>query len=533
MAGRFFKSDEVATFSANGRVWVALFVASLVFLATCLLRTINVPWVEEDNYCGAFHSQAARNNLRAGLRVTGGVPATFHFGPLPIPRDAYYVHHPTLMPLMVTASVAIFGETEWAAKLVPIFCSLLSAVFLWLLVCDAMNQRAAAMVVALFVTLPMELHYGDMVDFAPCLVMWMLATLLFLRHWEVRGGKRWAVLAAVCCLGALWTDWPGYLFAIAISVSFLLRKRRRRSWFAVALLVCALFSGLLFLLQIHHVNPEAWRDLWQAVTMRLGSGVQPGSSGIVAAGGLHFGFREWLQRILKALGEDYLLVTWVFVLTGAIYLLRNLKQPGLRWLGWAVLQMAGAGIPYMLLLRNWSFIHDWASFFEIGCIAILGGFGILSMLDALDRSAWGKKLQPLGSIAVLGLFVWLAAAGFMRAESQRSQLLMLDGLTREPAYLIRDVGRYLAKTFPPDTKILCNFDPYFSTLSYYAQRTILNNLVAPSNWESASADSTGRLGGIIWLAAPSSAEILEALPEKEIVRVEIDGVSFAVWNRGQ
>lgn len=530
MAERFFKSDEVASgsFSANGRVWVALFVASLVFLAACLLHTINVPWVEEDNYCGAFHSQAARNNLRAGLRVTGGVPATFHFGPLPIPREAYYVHHPTLMPLMVTASVAIFGETEWAAKLVPILCSLLSAVLLWLLVCDAIDRRAAALVVALFVTLPMELHYGDMVDFAPCFVMWMLATLLCLRRWEVRGGKRWAVLAAVCCLAALWTDWPGYLFAIAISVSFLLEKTKRRRWFAVALLGSALFSGLLFLLQIHHVNPEAWRDLWQAVTMRLGSGVQPGSSGIAAAGGAHFGFGEWLRRILQSLGEDYLLPTWAFVLTGVIYLMRNLKLPGARWLGWAVLQMASAGIPYMLLLRNWSFIHDWASFFEIGCIAILGGLGILSILDVLDR-----RFPALGSIAALGLFVWLAAAGFMRAESQRSQLLMLDGQTAEPPYLIRDVGRYLTKAFPPDTTILCNFDPYYSTLSYYAQRTILNNLGAARDWDWASADSTRRLGGIVWLAAPSSAEILETLPEKEIVRVEIDGVSFAVWKPGQ
>jgi hypothetical protein len=546
MTRRIFKSAESDTgssfsdtdgrrgilFAPNGKIWIAVFLASLVFLAAYLLHTINVPWVEEDNYYGALYSQAAHNNLRAGLHLTGGVPAPLYFGPLPIPRQAYYVHHPMLMPLMVTASVAAFGETEWTVKLVPIVCSLLSAILLWLLVCDAIARRAAALVVALFATLPMELHYGGMVDFAPCLVMWMLATLVCLRYWDVGCGKRWAFLAAFCFFCAVWTDWPGYLFALSISVSFLLKKTKRARWFALVLLAIAGFSGLLFLVQIHNVNPDAWRDLWLAVRMRLGSGVQPGSSGIAPTEGLHFGFGEWLRRIFQSLGEDYLLVTWVFVLGGAIYLMRNLKLPGFRWLGWAVLQMASAGVPYMLVLRNWSFIHDWASFFVIGCIAILGGLGILGIVDAIGRDAWAKKLQPLGSIAAVGLLFWLAEAGVVRAESQRSQLLMLDGQTREPANLIRDVGRYLAKTFPPDTTILCNFDPYYSTLSYYAQRTILNNLGTSGDWESASADSARRFGGILWLAAPSTAEILETLPKHEIIGVEIDGISFAVWRPG-
>ena len=130
------------------------------------------------------------------------------------------------------------------------------------------------------------------------------------------------------------------------------------------------------------------------------------------------------------------------------------------------------------------------------------------------------------------MLFWLAEAGVVRAESQRSQLLMLDGQTREPANLIPDVGRYLAKTFPPDTTILCNFDPYYSTVSYYTQRTILNNLGTSSDWESASADSGRRFGGILWLAAPSTEEILETLPKNEIVGVEIDGISFAVWRPG-
>jgi hypothetical protein len=183
---------------SNSRIWFALFLAAVAFLGASLFHTIKVPWVEEDNFYGALYSQAAHNHLRAGLRVTAAVPATLYFGPLPIPPRAYYVHHPVLMPLMVTASVAGFGEREWAVKLVPIFCSLSSVLFLWWLVSDTIGKRAGALVAAFFVTLPMELHYGDLVDFEPVLVMWMLAALVCLRRWQSGRGKHWALVAGFC-----------------------------------------------------------------------------------------------------------------------------------------------------------------------------------------------------------------------------------------------------------------------------------------------------------------------------------------------
>jgi hypothetical protein len=132
------------------------------------------------------------------------------------------------------------------------------------------------------------------------------------------------------------------------------------------------------------------------------------------------------------------------------------------------------------------------------------------------------------------LLVWLAAAGFSRAEDQRSQLLMLDGKAIEPSNLIPDVGRYLAKAFQADATILCNFDPYYSSLSYYAQRTIIPNLGTSTEWNAAVSGAGRRgVGGILWLAAPSAQEILRALPKDQIALVEIDGISFAIWKPGR
>jgi 4-amino-4-deoxy-L-arabinose transferase-like glycosyltransferase len=521
-----------AILGRDSRIWIIVALAAIGFLAISLLHTIKVPWVEEDNAFGAAYAQAAANNLRAGLAVTVGVPATFYTGPLPIPPDAYYVHHPVLVPLLVTGSITLLGEKEWAVKLVPIFCSILSAVLLWFLVENSLGKRAAAFVVAVFVTLPMELHYGDLVDYEPVLVVWMLAALICLRCWQLERAAQWKVFAALCCLGAIWTDWPGYLFAAAVCLWLFLERDRRSRRFAILLLGVAAGSGAIFLFQIRHVNPEAWRDLWTAIIMRLDNGTQPGSSVSGSSGIARFGFAEWLQRIVQSLDQNYLRATWGLVLVGVISLVRDRKSPGSRWMGCASLLMCAAGIPYLMILRNWSFVHDFASFFVIGAIAILGGVGLEAIWQWLDRRSKTAIPRGVAAIATALLLPSLAWAGFERAEEQRSQFQILDGVAGEPAHLIPDLGRYLAAIFPADTTILCNFDPYYSPLSYYAKRTILRNVTTVDEWSRATGGEPRNAGGILWLAAPSTPEIIAALPAGEINETEIDGVRFLIWRRG-
>jgi hypothetical protein len=88
--------------ATTGEHWWRLCLVAIVgLLAFHFYRGMQRPWVEDDTWYGAVYSQAAHNNLRGGLHAAG-VPATLYFGPLPIPPEAYYVHHPTLLPLLVS-----------------------------------------------------------------------------------------------------------------------------------------------------------------------------------------------------------------------------------------------------------------------------------------------------------------------------------------------------------------------------------------------------------------------------------------------
>ena len=123
----------------------------------------------------------------------------------------------------------------------------------------------------------------------------------------------------------------------------------------------------------------------------------------------------------------------------------------------------------------------------------------------------------------------LAVFGFRQAEAQRSQFLLLDGYTREPPNLVPLLGRGLADFFPPGTSILCNFDPYGTTLNYYAQRTLITNLMERSDWKTVIAGKATPLGGIVWLDAPGASEIVASLPREEVRPYKLGRFRFVLW----
>jgi 4-amino-4-deoxy-L-arabinose transferase-like glycosyltransferase len=499
-------------------------LAILGLLCLHFSRTMRDPWVEDDTWYGAVYSQAAHNNLRAGL-YAGGVPATLYFGPLPIPADAYYVHHPTLLPLLITASFATVGEAEWSARLVPILASLASVIVLWFLVRDAAGPRAATLVSAVFAAVPRELHYGDLVDFEPVLTLWMLSLLSCLRRWQKYRTPGLAVATALCAALALWTDWPGYLLVLSIAVSLIIAGARANRRLGLLLLGLVGICGMLFLFQIHSANAAAWSDLWSALRMRLGNAI-PTSTAPIAPDAHRFTWGDWLGTVLGDLHDNYLALTWLLVAGGFWCTQRwRRNEPGIRWLGWAALQLAIADAIYVILLRNESFIHDFAHFYLIGAVAILAGLGLEGVCRAAKKLPLTARLPV--QVGVATIVVAIAVLGWRRSEFMRNPYLILDGNRREPARLIPLLGQAIDRAFPAGGTILANFDPYGSALTYYAQRPILTNMNTRSEWL-AAIERQHPAGGVIWLDADGAAEILAALPGTSM-KTDILGFPFAFW----
>lgn len=152
-------------------------------------------------------SSCARNTLHYGLAETGLLQVR-NDGPADPEHFRYYIHHPPGVPLLVAANFAALGESEAAARLVPILFTLLSIAVLYRMVRKAMNHRTATLAAGLFVLMPMTALFGRMVNHEAVTLFWML--LLVDRYLEWRHTRMTQTLAsmgAVFCAGAL-CGWP-------------------------------------------------------------------------------------------------------------------------------------------------------------------------------------------------------------------------------------------------------------------------------------------------------------------------------------
>lgn len=503
------------------RAWSWGLLPVVLWLGAALSINIDRPWTGHHDWNGAVWAQSAHNNLRAGLGTTVGVPTGYYFGPLPIPPEGYYVHHPPGLPLAVTGMFALFGEREWAARLVPIACSLVSVVLLWLLVRSFLGVRAATLAAGVFALLPMELYFGRMVNHEPAALMWMLASALCLRFWSRgEGRRRWAVLFLVCLVAGMWTAWTVYIWALVLTVGLAVRGGRAGRRLALGVLVSGLVSMVVFLLLVRSVRPDAWADAWAAVRLRARP---PGG----AAG---FTWGGWLGRQWEYLGSRIPLPAWGLAAAGAVLVVRARRRPRMRRLGALVSAFSLTAGIYVVGFPEASYIHDYSGFYFIAPVAMAAGV----TLDVLLRKAARRRGVPFVQGACLGVtvaaVVLLGLQGYRGLRAlHRIDWWILDGVVEEPRDLIPRLGRTIYWTFPDRTRVLCNFSARGPHLEYYARRSLLYDRFTYEDWAPVIKRLGGRVGGVVWLGAPGGDALWSALPggNKKVVR--FNGLRFGLW----
>ena len=510
--------------STGSKLWAALFAVVLIWLALVLSWEIRRPWTDGVDFNGAVWSQAAHNILRAGLSETWGASSGFYFGPLPIPAWGYYLHHPPLLHLTITGLFALFGEHEWVARLVPVGCSLASTVLLWLLVRSCAGPRAATLSAAVFASLPMQLRYGSMVNFEPCVLMLMLGALLCLRWHHLSGALKWKYSALGLIFVGLWVDWAMYLFIVALCVCWLLRSKGGDRRLAAILFLSALFSGALYLLRIKLLRPDAWRSLSDAFMVRIGTGK-----------GGYFTEAQWVARMSETAVTYFLPVGLVLAAIGAVVMWRARSHEGSQWLGRACVVIAVMDALFVGLFQNVSYIHQYSAFYFLAPVAIAAGLALDRVIAMIGSIRLPSLFHRMAELSVCLALVAIAASGLDRTERLSGQFRILDYHTHEPPDLIPDLGEAIRANFSADTQILCNFLPdYGPQLAYYAKRDILNNLSEFRFWDPYLKDPARRIGGVIWMSNPAAQNIVENLPASGTKRfVTVGPHTFCLWTSGK
>lgn len=503
----------------TNRAWRLCLAGLLLFQFAMLCIRIGDPLLGYHEWGSTIWCQSAHNNLRAGLSTTMGVPTGLYCGPLPIPANGYFIDHPPGVPLAVTLMFAIFGEHEWAGRLVPILCSLVSTVLLWWLVRSAAGERIAALSVAVFVFQPMELYFGRVIDHEACGLMWMLTLLACLRQWQLTSDPRWQWAALGCCLPGMWTAWPVYILAGVIFWLLIASREPKQKRMAWLLFATGALAALGFLIHIRLPRPDAWDWLYGMFRLRLGSGETIGIP-----------WGDWALKQIEFNMLRFSPTAWGVAIIGAVVLVRrrNESADG-RWLGWLSLATFLTALLWIVVFRNGSYIHSFWSFYFLLPVAVMGGVGLNWLTELKESNLLTGRLRRFGPwVAVLALVLqagW-GVTGTWLIHTQPH--VLLDEDVPEPPDLVPRLGEVIREAFPQDTFIIANLPHQSMPLEYYAKRNLIY-FRDSDGWLEVFQHQGNRCRGLVWLDDPAAGKLLASLPGGERRIVEIGSLKFCLW----
>ncbi len=219
------------------RVAYAVVFTSIILLqAAFAIHGIDNFWQTGHNgYNGAAYHQAARNSLRFGYIFPDQYSRDYKKR---VPNKTLYTHAPLGLHAHITASVWLFGDSHRSVRLVPAVNGLLATIALLVVVWRLWSRLHAAVAGAIFVLLPINHSFANMVNHSTGFIFWSLVTLACYLRWAKSAGREngsseskrtgffrsdyWSLAAVFgASLMAMFWDWPAYYVMFAIAVHWL------------------------------------------------------------------------------------------------------------------------------------------------------------------------------------------------------------------------------------------------------------------------------------------------------------------------
>lgn len=435
----------------------------LILLVAALARAYGLdrPWAPGDHsgWGGSFYSNIARNYIRYGYWATCLAPVVTT-GELPPERHVYYLTHPPLIGLSVSLVFRALGESEWAARLVPLAFSVGSVALVYLLGAGLWSPAVGLLAASFAALVPMGIVYGAHVDpQGPPVTFFSLAMAEGYR----RGN--WGAALAALGLGSGF-DWPVHYMSALLAAHALVSKGDRR---ALVLPVASLILATGFLLYAHRIAPRPEQNylgasaiqsfsFWSGWTVdpRRIPGYRLREPGVV----------EWLERLRGYYLELFTLPLAVLAAVGlAAGLARRETGKHLVLLAWGAL--------HVLLFPMGAYVHDYWSDYLTPGLALSAAVGAVALFRWLSSRMNAPLRQALAALALGGLFTFWGFLGITRIERVRGNEAV--------------VGRTLHHVLARDEGLL-SLLPLDARDAYYLDRPVRDGVNRLAIFEEALAD---------------------------------------------
>jgi len=374
-----------------------------IILAFLLLLTvkflayeINRPWVGHRDFNGAVWSNVARNYNRYGFIATKFGQVN-NYGALAPQTFSYYIHHPPLLPILVAISFRIFGESEAAARYVPIAFSLGALIFVFLLSRRFWGILGATISSAALIATPQYLYFGRMVNHEPLTFFFIVAATYFYVLWKEKPSRLHFSLFTVMLIGGGLSGWPMHLFMGSVFILDVFAERRVRKPILIVPLVGVILLGLFLVhASILKGSGNAFTDLLDILKVRTGQ--------VPESGG--FSWASLAERMYLWLKYEFgwpLLILSVLGIVGAALIGTAQAK---RFLGLVVMLFLVA-VLYILLFPHGAWNHDYWSYYLLAPLALSAAvWGSFSLgKQWINVAALVTSLLLLGALASLSVQV--------------------------------------------------------------------------------------------------------------------------------
>ena len=377
-------------------------------------------WWSHLGWSGAVYSIIGRNYLRYGFATyLGPVVST---GLLPSDQLVFYGNHPPLLGWLIAMSFAVFGEHEWATRLVPLLFSLGGLVVMYALVTQHFDRGVGLLATLLMAVVPMAAYYlgaFPVVEGAHVLFFMLLSFFWYFR-W-IDSGKRghFVGLALAVCFGIL-SDWPGLYIPLVIVTYHGFTQRRDK---LLALIILSAASVVFILALIWYLS---WlvHDPWIIPKAFLPWSIAS-KSGSPNTSSLLFTILDWITTVLGthilylytpvvlSLAVSYLIVRWFRV--------GRSPSPHRSHLVWMLL-IFGSLHP-VLGLRGAALHNYWSMYLTPGLV-LAAALWLNDLSDPQARRSLGVRATSLFvscTVGLLGLYHvaetldWRASTGYLLA----------------------------------------------------------------------------------------------------------------------
>lgn len=395
-----------------------------------LSRDLTEPWYGVHDWNGAFFSQLARNFSRYPVSVHHGMPIVAAGAATPAEADrSIYATHPPALVWMVASMFKVFGESEWAARLLPILFSMGTFILLLWLVRTAYDDRIALIAGLFYALMPMSVYFGRMVDHeAICLFCMMAAAYgwLLLGRSEPEDRGRWiglALIVAAVWLG-IWVDWSVVIFG-GLLVCWMgiqaLRGRARRADLGIVAVgsAAAVVSMVCFI--VYAGLDGRWGDLADIFLSRAGEHEDIVGAGTSGDWRLHLADNvTWLVLLLAVIG---LIVSFfkrrsVESAAHSLSAVRAARE-GLNLIGLT-------GVLWLVVFWKQFERHEYWMFYIGPAIAVLAGRSILTGVDISWKARARFSVAALAVIAMAAMAVEINFANHMFGRAHQVDPLEIE-----------------------------------------------------------------------------------------------------------